>query len=106
MNKEAGKVFMTTPQINDSTLLSKNKKFSTTVLPDGNWIFFYAPTNRVIVTSPTAGIFWELCTGKSKLEKIIQEVSKFYPAQDVKDIKNDVFKIAPTLIKHKLLTFK
>ena len=97
---------MPTPQIKNSTLLSKNIKFSTTVLPDGNWIFFYAPTNRVIITSPTAGIFWELCTGKSKLEKIIQGVSKFYPSQDIKDISNDVFKIVPALIKHKLLSIK
>ena len=88
---------MPTPQIKNSTLFSKNIKFSTTVLPDGNWIFFYAPTNRVIITSPTAGIFWELCTGKSKLEKIIQEVCKFYPSQDIKDISNYAFKIIPAL---------
>lgn len=92
-------------EITDSTLLVKNTEYSATILPDGNWIFMYPPTNRIVVTTPSAGIFWECCTGELELDKVIRKIAKLYPNQRIDEIRNDVFKIAPTFIQHQLLTF-
>lgn len=94
---------MNDSKIKNSTVLARNPDYSPTILPDGNWIFFNSKTNQVVVTSPTAGVFWELCTGRSSVNKIIKEVAKIYPEQNIKSIRDDVSHIIPTFLEHKLL---
>jgi len=89
--------------LNEATVLSKNLEYSTTILPDGKWLFLESNTNQVVVVSPTAGVFWEHCTGESSLSEIISDIARLYPDTGQHEIEQDVYKIVPMLIKHNLI---
>lgn len=88
----------------ENLVLLKNPEYSTTILPDGKWLFLDSDTNRVVVVTPTAGVFWEHCTGKSSLSEIITQISNLYPEIEKKTIRDDVNNIVPLFIENNLVT--
>ena len=88
----------------DSTIkLIKNSRLEASVLPDGNWVLLEPASNEVVVLSPTAGIFWELCSGERELEAVIKEFSDLYPDQSSENIRQEVFESVRTMIDRELL---
>ena len=59
---------------------------------------------KYIVVNATAGIFWELCSGRDDLQSIVREISRLYRDQEVRTIRDDVFKMAASLIRRRLVT--
>ncbi len=93
-------------KINDSTFLVKKPGFTTTVLPNGNWVFFDEENNKVVVMSATAGIFWELCSGVPDLGELTKQIAALYPDVKATTIRKDVQNIIPQLFQNDLLTMK
>jgi len=92
------------PQFDNSTHLEKNLRYDTTLLPDGNWLFFDADNNEIVVTTASAGILWELCSGDLSVGEIVDAMSKMYPSEGTQKIKDDVFAVVPQLLQKELLT--
>lgn len=57
----------------------KTASYSATVLPDGRWLLYNTQANTAITLNAPAGIFWELCDGRTPLTDIITQLHELYP---------------------------
>jgi|FLYN01.1.fsa_nt_gi hypothetical protein len=84
-------------------LPQKTAGYSATVLPDGRWLLYHAADNTAITLTAPAGIFWELCDGKTPLAEIIQQLQEIYPDTPLSTLETEACALLPILIEQGLI---